>query len=174
MIPSISANITPGSSSDKKKPETKKKKPNKTLKSMYEDATSFSKFDPITGEKVAETEVEDKEASESGRRMANMEMGADARKTKSSPNSPGETLKDAATGGSLAFLTSNSLIKGVHSGRIKAGIGLAGAIGTGLLSAKKQVSEYNRQQGARENIAGKQTGRSKAYRKMLTKKYDTK
>jgi len=153
--------IVPGKN---KKPKAK----NKTLKSLFANSTSFSDFDPITGEKVAKDDSSSKK--ESSKAMANMEMSADARKTKATPLDGVETLRDAATGGSLSFLTSSSLLK---NNKIKGAIGLAGAIGSGVLSAKKQMSDYNKQQGARETIAGKKSARSKAYADMINKKYKT-
>jgi hypothetical protein len=145
-----------------------KKEKNKTLKSILGDYVSFSKFDPITGDKVASSKSDKDEGIK--RALANMEMSSDARKGRTSPNSVEETLKDAATGGSLSFLTASSLLK---STKMKGVAGLAGAIGAGALSAKKQLSEYNKQQGARENIVGRKTNRSEAYSKMINKKYDT-
>ncbi len=136
----------------------------KSIKDLYAESVSFSKFDPITGEKVA-TEKD----TATARRMAAMERETDARQSRTSPVSLPETMKDAATGGSLSFLTASTMIK---SPKIKAGLGLAGTIGAGLASAKNQLSSYNRQMGARESILGKNTERGKEYSRQLKKKYN--
>jgi len=142
-----------------------KKKRNKKLVS-----TDFSQFDPNSGEKIADTSQQ--------MNLAKMEALADAKKTRKEPSNNEETLKDAATGGSLSYLVSNSAIT-KDSARIKALtmlrkkglIGLTGAIGAGLLSRRKQKAEYNKQQAARELLTGKKTGRSAAYKDYLVNKY---
>jgi hypothetical protein len=146
-----------------KKPLTLKKKNRKLVK------TDFANFDPTTGEKIASHEMS----------LAKMEAYADARQTRRSPSNKEETLKDAATGGSLAFLVGNSAIssnskriKALTSMRKKGLIGIAGALGAGALSQRKQKSEYNRQQASRELLSGKHTGRSDAYHKQLSSKYN--
>ncbi len=130
--------------------------------------TDFSKFNTDTGEKVANVQMN----------LARMEASSEAKKNKRSANSNEETLKDSATGGSLAFLVASpaitkdsTRIKALTALRKKGLIGVAGAIGAGVLSRKKQKSEYNQQQAARELIAGKETGRSSAYKKYLSGKY---
>ena len=171
MMLGTEANVVPEATDPKidKKP-TIKKPGNKKVKDILKD-TDFSKFDPITGDKVA--------GDDEQRRLANMEMNADARKSRNAPSSKEETLKDAATGGSLSFLTASGAIakgskrfKGLTAMRKKGIVGLVGAGIAGGLSQKKQKSEYNKQQGARENLAGKETGRSSAYKGMLKRKYD--
>jgi hypothetical protein len=120
----------------------------------------FEKFDPETGEKIAD-DVAD-------RRLAVMEAKSEAMGKRTAPVNYEETLKDSATGGSLAFLVSHTPIKNM---RLKGAIGLASAIGAGALSLRKQRGEYNRQQGARELLAGKKTGRASAYKDYLVDKY---
>lgn len=154
----------------KTKTELKLNKKNKKIKDVIKPI-DFSKFDPITGEKTA--------GQEEQKRLAHMELSADARKTRTSERSIEDTLKDSSVGGSLSFLTASSAIskdsnkiKALTALRKKGLIGVVGAGIAGALSVKKQKSEYNRQQGARENIAGKETGRALAYKDMLKRKYN--
>ena len=131
----------------------------------------FDKFDPVTGEKIAnsteKSSGEDPNKIMKSKSIALMEARADAMKGRSSPMSGAETLKDGATGGSLSFLLANA------TGMKRKGlIGLAGAVGAGALSLRKQRSEYNRQQAAREFLSGRGTGRSTAYKGYLKGKYN--
>jgi hypothetical protein len=120
----------------------------------------FEKFDPETGEKIANENM--------SKKLAVMEARAEALGKRTAPVNYEETLKDAATGGSLAFLVSHDPINNM---RWKGAIGLASAVGAGALSLRKQKSEYNKQQGSRELLAGKKTGRASAYKGYLLDKY---
>jgi len=129
----------------------------------------FSRFDTGTGEKTAD---------DSDRNLARMEAISEAKKTRVSPSNNEETIKDAATGGSLSFLVGNSAIskdskriKMLTALRKKSILGLAGAATAAFASHRKQKGEYNRQQASRELIAGKKTGRAKAYSEYLNSKY---
>jgi hypothetical protein len=97
-----------------------------------------------------------------------MEARSESLGKRTAPVNYEETLKDSATGGSLAFLVSHAPIKNM---RLKGAIGLASAVGAGALSLRKQKSEYNKQQGSREFLAGKRTGRASAYKGYLMDKY---
>jgi len=135
---------------------------------------AFENFDPVTGDKIA-----DDQGSLENKRLAQLELLADVKGKRSAPSSSEETTKDIATGGSLAYLMGNTLIN-KDSGKIfsatrkKGIIGGLGALASGVLSLKKQRSEYNKQQGARENLVGKDTDRAKAYKKALSDKYHIK
>ena len=149
----------------------KKQKPMFRKKNAPLFSSDFSRFDPVTGDKVAEQQMS----------LAKMEAFSDARKTRRSATNKEETLKDAATGGSLSFLVGNSTItkdssrvKSLTALRKKGLIGITGALGAGALSLRKQKGEYNRQQASRELLAGKETDRSSAYKNYLEKKYKLK
>ena len=149
----------------KKAPVLKKKNDK-----VFDLNPNFAKFDTETGEKIAEDSEQ--------LTLARMEAMGEAKKTKRSPSNAEETAKDAATGGSLAFLTASSAIskdsnkiKALTSMRKRGLVGVAGAAAAGALSQRKQKSEYNRQQAAREMVAGKETGRSSSYKKYLESKY---
>jgi hypothetical protein len=151
---------------DKKTPSTKKvilRKKNKVLFSP-----DFSTFDTSTGGKVASRATT----------LASFEASSEARKTRRAPVSKEETAKDAATGGSLSYLVGRAInmkdskkLKFLTSTRKHGILGLTAAAGAAALSAKKQKSEYNRQQAARELITGSATARSEAYKKYLKSKY---
>jgi hypothetical protein len=135
--------------------------------------SNFEKFDPVTGEKTASN---GQQAA-----LANMEAAGEARKTRRAPHSKEETVKDAATGGSLSYLVGRAMNlkdsskrKWLTSSRKHGALGLAAAGVAGAMSVKKQKSEYNRQQGAREFIVGKDTDRAKAYKNTLKQKYNVK
>jgi len=153
--------------------KNEKKKPQKPILKKNKPVFSgnFADFNPETGEKVAD-------AQQQGA-LAKMEALGEAKKTRRSASNKEETLKDAATGGSLSFLVSNSAVakdstrfKALTALRKKGLIGVGGAIGAGVLSQRKQKSEYNRQQASRELFAGKKTGRSEAYKSYLNGKYN--
>ena len=136
---------------------------------------SFENFDPNTGEKTATLDPQKQ------RILANMEAGSEARNTRRSPYSKEETIKDAATGGSLSYLIGRTMslkdskkLKMLTSSRKHGILGLAAAGLAAGASVKKQKSDYNRQQGAREFMAGKETGRSSTYKDYLSKKYEVK
>ena len=147
------------------KPKPFKKKRNKKLLDI-----NFAQFDPDTGEKIANPIQQEN--------LARMEAMADAQGRRSAPSNTEETIKDGVTGGSLSYLVTNSAItkdskriKALTALRKKGLIGLTGALTAGLLSRIKQRGEYNRQQAARELLAGKKTARSIAYRNYLRNKY---
>ncbi len=144
-----------------KKTEKKKifiKKENKKL-----FAPSFENFDPLTGEKVANK----KEVSG---RLANMEAASAARGTREAPSSTEETIKDVGTGAALGTLGAHAVLeKATLRKKALIGLGIAGL--AGVLSRKKQKSEYNKQQAAREFLAGGETERGKQYKGYLSGKY---
>lgn len=149
------------------KPPKKKVFVKKNKKVFSDD---FSKFNTDTGDKIA---------GEKDLSLARMEATTEAKKSRRSASNKEETVKDAATGGSLAFLVGNAAIskdsarlKGLTALRKKGLIGIGGAIGAGVLSRRKQKSDYNRQQASRELLAGKKTGRSSAYKGYLENKYE--
>jgi hypothetical protein len=149
---------------DKKKKKTHLAK----IKNKPVFKEDFSAFDPVTGEKVAAGDLS----------LAKMEAVSEAKKSRRDPHNKEETIKDAATGGSLSYLVGRTLglkdskrIKALTSGRKNGILGLAAAGVAGAMSAKKQKSEYNRQQASRELLSGKKTGRSTAYKDYLEKKY---
>lgn len=150
--------------------QNNKNKPLKKKRNKKVFPTDFSQFDPVSGDKIADS------SHQLG--LAKMEALADAKKNRRSPGNKEETLKDAATGGSLSFLVGNSAItkdssnmKSLTALRKKGLIGLTGAMGAGILSLRKQKSEYNKQQASRELLVGKETGRSSAYKEYLKNKY---
>ena len=150
------------------KPKPFKKKRNKKLLDI-----NFAQFDPDTGEKIANPIQVAQQNN-----LAKMEAVSDALGRRRVPSNKEETLKDAATGGSLSYLVANSAItkdskriKALTMLRKKGLIGLTGALTAGLLSRIKQRGEYNRQQAARELLTGKKTARSIAYRNYLRNKY---
>ena len=134
---------------------------------------SIENFDPVTGEKIATDNQQ--------RILANMEASSEAKNTKRAPYSKEETVKDAATGGSLSYLIGRTMnlrdskrLKFLTSSRKHGVLGLAAAGLAAGGSVKKQKSDYNRQQASREFISGKETGRSTAYKKYLATKYKIK
>jgi len=152
---------------EKKPLPVKKQYKKKKNKPLFTD--DFSSFDTSTGEKVASSDMS----------LAKMEAISEAKKTRRSPHNKEETVKDAATGGSLSYLVGRTLnlkdskrFKSLTSGRKNGVLGLAAAGVAGVMSAKKQKSEYNRQQASRELLSGKKTGRSSAYKNYLSSKYN--
>ena len=153
------------------KKDTVKKKKNALL-----FPTDFSKFDTSTGEKIADDSANNDNYS--NRSLAKMEAVSEAKETRTSPRDNEETLKDAATGGSLSYLVANPTInkdskklKWLTAGRKRGLVGLVGAAAAGALSLRKQKGEYNKQQASRELLSNKKTGRSIAYREYLKNKY---
>jgi hypothetical protein len=151
---------------EKKTPSNKKVTLRKKNKVLFNP--DFSTFDTSTGVKVASRATT----------LASFEASSEARKTRRAPVSKEETAKDAATGGSLSYLVGRAInmkdskkVKFLTSTRKHGILGLAAAAGAAAMSAKKQKSEYNRQQAARELITGARTGRSEAYKKYLKSKY---
>ncbi len=134
------------------------KKENKKLFSP-----SFENFDPVTGEKVAQK----KEVSA---RLANMEAASAARGTREAPSNTEETIKDVGTGAALGTLGAHAVLeKATLRKKALIGLGIAGV--AGVLSRKKQKSEYNKQQASREFLAGGETERGKQYKGYLAGKY---
>ncbi len=153
----------------KKKQEPIKKVPFKKVQNKPIFKEDFSKFDTDTGEKIAAGDLS----------LAKMEAVSEAKKARRDPHNKEETAKDAATGGSLSYLVGRTMglkdskrIKSLTSGRKNGMLGLAAAGVAGVMSAKKQKSEYNRQQASRELLSGKKTGRSSAYKDYLGQKYE--
>jgi len=149
-------------------PKPKKKKLKSKNRKLFNP--DFSNYDTDTGSKIAE--------DSSSKYLANMEAASEARKTRRSPYNKEETLKDAATGGSLSYLVGRAMnlgdskkLKFLTSSRKHGILGLGAAGVAAALSVKKQKGDYNRQQAAREFVAGKETGRSSAYKKYLKSKY---
>ncbi len=134
------------------------KKENKKLFSP-----SFENFDPVTGEKVAQK----KEVSA---RLANMEAASAARGTREAPSNTEETIKDVGTGAALGTLGAHAVLeKATLRKKELIGIGIAGV--AGVLSRKKQKSEYNKQQASREFLAVGETEIGKQYKGYLAGKY---
>lgn len=143
------------------KPPIKKKKKKKKGISLSDlnIVKSFSNFDPITGDKTADEKSE---------YLKRLELQSEALKGQTEPYSVKQTLKDAGTGGSLAFLGSSVLFK---NNRLRGLIGVGSALASGYLSKKDQLARYNKQQAARELLIGKNTSRARLLKKMLDKKY---
>jgi len=158
---------------------TKKIKPRaKRKKNPLFEIYPMAKFNPDTGEKVADTQPENPNTS---RKMALFEAMADAKRSRTEPVSKQETAKDSITGSGLGLLAGHVIVgkdsnklKWLTAGRKKGLIALGGAALSGVASVGKQLSEYNRQQGSREMLSGKQTDRSLSYKKALEKKYGLK
>ncbi len=135
-----------------------KKKENKKLFSP-----SFMEYDPVTGEKTANK----KEVSA---RLANMEAASAAKGTREAPSSTEETIKDVGTGAALGTLGAHAALN-TKSFQTKAFVGIGAGALAGFLSRRKQKNEYNKQQAAREFLAGGDSDRGKEYRKYLSSKY---
>ena len=136
----------------------------------------FTEFDPVTGDKVASVGKDDNTTV--AKRMAVLHAVADARGRRTSPSNVEETLKDTATGGSIAYLLGRAMnfkdskrFKFLTGNKKEALFGLSTAGLASILSLRKQKNEYNKQMAARELLANKQTGRAQLYKKMLESKY---
>jgi len=159
--------------------QTKKKNKKPVLLKKNTKVFDFSTFDPATGEKIANSSIQSlNEESKKNALLARMEAASEARGKRTSPISTEESIKDALTGGSAAFLVGNALIgkdssrvKWLTAARKKGLLGLGAAALAAGMSVRKQKSEYNKQQGARELLAGKKTNRAEAYREYLASKY---
>ena len=143
----------------------------------------FTKYDPITGEKIAsELPTKSEKHSTSQQlppaqtledrimrmRKARFEAMADAMKTKKKPVDLWDTAKAATLGTTAGFVASNAL----NLSRRKMGIlslGLGGLVGA--MDIKKQIADYNSQMAAREALLGDKTDREKAYMEYLREKY---
>jgi len=143
----------------------------------------FTKYDPITGEKIAtqlpEKKEENREATPASpaqsvadkvmrMRKAQFEAMADALKDKKQPVDLWDTAKAATLGTTAGFVASNAL----NLSRRKMGIlslGLGGIVGA--MDVKKQIADYNSQMAARETLLNDHTDRQKAYLKYLKEKY---
>ena len=128
---------------------------------------SFMGYDTTTGEKIATKK-------EVPARLANMEAASAAKGTREAPSNTEETIKDVGTGAALGSLGAHALMNKATSFKHKAYVGLGAGAVAGYLSRRKQKNEYNKQQAAREFLAGGQTGRSDTYKKYLAEKYDVK
>ncbi len=150
-------------------PKDKKVKKNKKVFAPKENkklfSPSFENFDPVTGEKIAQK----KEVSA---RLANMEAASAAKGTREAPSSTEETIKDVGTGTALGSIGAHALMRKERPFKTKAIIGLGAGALAGYLSRRKQKSEYNKQQAAREFLAGGETQRGKQYKGYLSDKYD--
>ena len=124
---------------------------------------SFMNYDTVTGDKIAEK----KEVSA---RLANMEAASAAKGTREAPSSTEETIKDVGTGAALGTLGAHALLQKAKFHH-KAYVGLGAGALAGYLSRKKQKNEYNKQQAAREFLAGGDTDRGKEYKRYLGSKY---
>lgn len=148
------------SKKEKQKKKVFAKKENKAL-----FTPSFLGYDTNTGEKVAQKR-------EVSARLANMEAASAAKGTREAPSNTEETIKDVGTGAALGSLGAHALMNKATSFKSKAYVGLGAGALAGYLSRRKQKSEYNKQQAAREFLAGGDTDRGKKYRKYLGSKYD--
>ena len=126
---------------------------------------SFMEFDTSTGEKVANK----KEVSA---RLANMEAASAAKGTREAPSNTEETIKDVGTGATLGSLGAHAAMNKNTSFKVKAMVGLGAGALAGYLSRRKQKNEYNKQQAAREFLAGGETARGKKYKGYLSSKYE--
>lgn len=148
----------------KKKPSIFKRVKNNTLYTL-----NLSKYDPVTGDKIAK-ENEPNPENVKRSRLAYMEAVSRSKSNKEAPTDNVETARDAGLGGSLGMLGAHVLM-GKSSLQRKGLVGAAATIGSGLLSVSKQKSEYNKQQASRELLSGVKTDRSSDYKNYLDKKY---
>ena len=125
---------------------------------------SFMEFDTATGEKVANK----KDVSA---RLANMEAASAAKGTREAPSSKEETIKDVGTGAALGSLGAHAIMNKNSPFKHKAIVGIGAGALAGYLSIRKQKNEYNKQQAAREFLAGGDTARGKTYKGYLSAKY---
>ena len=157
---------------NKEKPAFKKAKNKKLFPDKSETAAlkspNFSSFDPVTGEKVAE------KTDDTQNRLANMEASSAAKGTREAPSNIEETIKDVGTGGAIGTIGAAALMPQKTSFKKKGIIATGIGLGAGFLSRRKQKNEYNKQQAARELLAGKKTGRSAQYKTYLEGKYKLK
>ncbi len=150
-----------------KKAKNKKLFPDKSnVRSLK--SPSFSNFDPVTGEKVAE------KTDGTQNRLANMEASSAAKGTREAPSNTEETIKDIGTGGALGTVGAAAILPKKTSFKAKGIMATGIGLGAGFLSLRKQKNEYNKQQAARELLAGKPTGRSSQYKSYLEGKYKLK
>ena len=155
----------------------KKTKPKKSiLKYIFNKhrIADFSKFDPETGEKfansvlIANSPAVLKNKNNPNLTLAKQEIIADSLKDKESPIDWLHALKSGTVGTSGGFVLSQLLGK---RGRIAGlmSLGLGGLIAG--LDAKRQLYDYNKQMAARELLSKKRTPRSIAYAEYIRKKY---
>jgi len=135
----------------------------------------LSKFDPYTGEKVADVNTVNTKPQNSAVNTlvksptARYELNADANRHQTQPVDWFRSAKAGTVGATGAYVLGNLFNA---SRRTQ---GLASLAFGGLLagmSAKRQLSNYNRQQAARELKANKITPRAKAYAELLNEKYN--
>lgn len=123
----------------------------------------FTKYDPTTGEKIAQFQSYNPNVS-----LAKQEAIATASNKQEQPADWFHALKAGTVGTSGGFVASQLLgVKGRAAGLMSLGLGAAIA----GMDVKNQISNYNKQMGARELLAHKNTARSKAYKEYLTDKY---
>jgi len=148
------------------KPNTKKKKKRNIFSLISAPDGSMSKFDPITGEKIA-NQVQNNNVL--NQRKALMEIKADAIKGKKQPVDVWEAAKNGTLGTSTGFVLGNVLnASNRKKGLLSLGLG-------GLIAAndvRRQIGEYNNQMAAREALLGVNTGRKKAYMDNIKNKYN--
>lgn len=132
----------------------------------------LSKFDPYTGDKIAQQIVPNNTPNSfKDFNVAKQEVYADASRKQTSPIDWFHSLKAGTVGTSGGFVLSNLLkLEGRSQGLVSLGLGglIAG------LDAKRQLGNYNRQMAARELLANKKTPRSLAYYKLIKDKYNLK
>jgi hypothetical protein len=162
------------------KPDLKKKKKRNifSLISSQNSSVDMSKFDPITGEKIANQIMQPQrpvaqqqpvnDRNEIMKREALMEIKADAIKGKKKPVDLWETAKNGTLGSTAGVVLGNltnasNRTKGIIS------LGLGGIIAANDI--RKQIADYNNQMAAREALSGNNTQRKKAYIESLKQKY---
>ena len=150
--------MTPKSKKIDKKKNFKMKENKKLFK------PSFLDYDTATGEKIAQK----KEVSSI---LANMEAASAAKGTREAPSNTEETIKDVGTGAALGSIGAHALMNKATSFKRKAYVGMGVGALAGYFSRKKQKNEYNKQQAAREFLAGGETDRGKTYKGYLASKY---
>jgi hypothetical protein len=176
---------------------TKKNKKKKTTNILdvlekQKKKEDLSKFDPITGEKIAlETNAQHSKTINSpiaksfqGQQRINKddfrklmqrkllaldEIKAEAKKGKSEPINKWDAIKSGTLGTTAGFLVGNLLdTTARRKGLLSLGMGL----GVAALDTKKQMADYNAQMGARETLLGINTPRKKAYLNNVKNKYN--
>ena len=148
---------------DKLNKSKKKKSLISYLTHKNEPKIDITKYDPTTEEKIAQVNSYNPNVT-----LAKQEAVATASKKQEQPADWFHALKAGTVGTSGGFVASQLLgVKGRAAGLLSLGLGTAFAV----MDVKKQVSNYNKQMGARELLIHKNTGRSQAYKQYLTDKY---
>jgi hypothetical protein len=160
----MSDNLT----SKKIKPNKKDKKRNIfSILSKSNSSNNMSKFDPITGEKIASNYIGNK--PDISKKEALMEIKADAMKGRKNPVDLWEAAKNGTLGTSTGFVLGN-LLNASNRTKGLLSLGLGGVIAANDI--RRQVGDYNTQMAAREALLGKNTERKKAYINDIVKKYN--